>query len=98
MVKLEILSSIRSISEQFEDSANEAMNNFDGDYLTFFSIERIDALEDTENAVFKIAIHNTESNEPKGTFSFMLSRDEVIELAKVLLIMFVPLPSSSQGH
>ena len=80
MVKFEILSSIRSISEQFEDSANEAMNNFDDDYLTFFSVLRVDELE---AAIFEISIHNTESNEPKGILNFTLSRKEVIELAKV---------------
>ncbi len=89
MVKFEILSDVRSISEKFEDFANEAMNNFDHDYYTFFSITNI---HESEDAVFQITIYNIESNEPKGTFSFTLSRAEVIELAKVLSIMFVPLP------
>lgn len=95
MVKFEMLIDVRSISEKFEDFANEAMNNFDHDYYTFFSITNI---HESEDAVFQITIYNIESNERKGTFSFTLSRAEVIELAKVLSIMFVPLPNPSQGH
>ena len=95
MLKVEMLGDIYSISEQFEDVANEAINNFDSDYFTLVSVTSFD---ESKTATFKIAIHSIETEEPKGTFSFTLPCGDVVKLAKVLSIMFLPLSDPSQGH
>ena len=89
MLKFEMLGDIYSISEQFEDVANEAINNFDNNYFAYISITGSDRLE---NGIFTITIHDCASEETKGTFRFTLPCDDVAKLAKVLSIMFLPLP------
>lgn len=84
MLKLKMSGDIYSISEQFEDVANEAINNFDNDYFANVSVTIFDGSKD---AIFTIDIHNIEIEEPKGNFSFTLSRDNVAKLAKILSII-----------
>ena len=85
MVKFEMLVNIDSISEHFEDFANEAINNFDDDY---FACINISCFEETpERVTFEITIRNNETHDPKGVLGFELSRDKVAKLAKILSII-----------
>lgn len=85
MLKFEMLVSIDSISEKFEDFANEAINNFDDNYFTCISIGCSE--ETPERITFEINIRNDETLDPKGFLGFELSRDNVAKLAKILSIM-----------
>lgn len=88
MEKFEMLVNIDSISEHFEDFANEAINNFDGDYFACIDISCSEETpERAERVTFEITIRNNETHDPKGVLGFELSRDKVAKLAKILSIM-----------
>lgn len=86
MSRFEVLAELRSISDGFEDSANEALNNFDDDLMCLAFIEGCDEVAD--NAIIGINVRDIDGGEIKGTLSFHIQKEKAIQFAKVLLALF----------